>query len=144
MKRGEKMYELETGVMVFSKKTVGNEYFSIGGKKTNFQIKEFACHDGSDEIRIDEELVEKLQIIRSYFGVPVSINSGYRSPEHNAFVGGVKNSNHVLGKAADIVVKGVSPKTVAEFAKKIGFRGVGLYKDFTHVDTRDKTSYWNG
>ena len=114
------MYEIETGIMVFSKKTVGNEYFSIGGKKTNFQIKEFASHDGADEIRIDEELVEKLQIIRSYFGVPVSINSGYRTPSHNAFVGGVKNSNHVLGKAADIVVKGVSPKTVAEFAKKIG------------------------
>ena len=136
------MYELENGVMVFSKKTSGEESFSIGGKKTNFKIKEFACKDGSDEIKIDEELVEKLQIIRSYFGVPVNINSAYRTPSHNAAVGGVKNSNHVLGKAADIVVKGVSPKTVAEFAKKIGFRGVGLYKDFTHVDTRDKTAYW--
>lgn len=143
-KRGEKMYEIEHGVMVFSKKVSGEEFFSIGGKKTNFKIKEFASHDGTDEIRIDEELVEKLQIIRSYFGVPVTINSGYRSPSHNHSVGGVENSNHVLGKAADISVRGVSPKSVAEFAKKIGFGGVGTYKDFTHVDTREKTSYWNG
>lgn len=138
------MFELEKGVESYSLRRDGGESFYIGGRKSNFKIKEFACKDGSDEIKIEDELVEKLQIIRSYFNAPVTINSAYRTPSWNRSVGGVTNSNHVLGKAADIVVKGHSPSEVAAFAKKIGFRGVGTYKDFVHVDTREKVSYWNG
>lgn len=134
--------EIEKGVTVFSKVKVKNEYFYIGGKKTNFQIKEFACKDGSDLIKVDDELVEKLQIMREYFGNAIIINSGYRNTIHNKNVGGSPTSQHLLGKAADIVVRGHTPKEVAEFAKKIGFRGVGLYKDFVHVDTRKTISYW--
>ena len=33
---------------------------------------------------------------------------------------------------------------LATMAKKIGFTGVGTYKDFVHVDTRPNVSYWNG
>lgn len=138
------MIEIEMGVCEFSKKTDGEEYFSINGKKTNFQIKEFACKDGTNLIKIDDELVEKLQIIRTYYNKPVIINSAYRTDEHNREVGGSPNSQHLLGKACDIVVKGIMPKTVGEFAKKIGFRGVGIYKDFVHVDTRKDISYWVG
>ena len=136
--------EIEYGVGEFSKKKEGNEFFTINGKKTNFQVKEFACKDGSDTIKVDDELVEKLQCMRSYFGVPITINSGYRTPSHNRTVGGSPTSQHLLGKAADIVVKGKSPKVVAEFAKKIGFTGVGTYTNFVHVDTRPTPSYWNG
>lgn len=136
--------ELENGVKEYSKKIAGDDYFYINGKKTNFQIKEFACKDGTDLIKIDDELVEKLQIIRSYYNKPVIINSGYRTNVHNKKVGGSANSQHLLGKACDIVVKGISPKTVGEFAKKIGFTGVGIYKDFVHVDTRKNISYWIG
>lgn len=138
------MYEIEIGTGCYSKSQYGNEYFSIGKKKTNFQIKEFACNDGSDVILVNDELVEKLQIMRSYFGVPITINSGYRTPDYNAKVGGVNDSQHTLGKAADIVVRGINPKTVANFAKRIGFMGVGTYKDFVHVDVRENKSYWNG
>ena len=136
--------ELENGVKVYSKKANGNDYFYINGKRTNFQIKEFACKDGSDEIKIDDELVEKLQILRSYYNKPLVINSGYRTNAHNTKVGGSPNSQHLLGKACDIVIKGIMPKTLGELAKKIGFTGVGIYKDFVHVDTRLNVSYWNG
>ena len=136
--------EIEYGVGEFSKKKEGNKFFTINGKKTNFQIKEFACKDGSDTIKVDDELVEKLQCMRSYFGVPITINSGYRTTSYNRTVGGSSNSQHLLGKAADIVVKGVSPKKVGTFAKNIGFTGVGIYKDFVHVDTRPTPSHWNG
>ena len=136
--------EIEYGVGEFSKKKEGNEFFTINGKKTNFQIKEFACKDGSDTIKVDDELVEKLQCMRTYFAAPITINSGYRTPSHNRTVGGSPTSQHLLGKAADIVVRGKSPKVVAEFAKRIGFTGVGTYKNFVHVDTRPTPSYWNG
>ena len=38
---------------------------------------------------------------------PIVINSGYRSPQVNAAVGGVKGSNHLTGCAADIRVAGI-------------------------------------
>ena len=43
-----------------------------------------------------------LQPIRDTLGAPVYINSGYRSKRLNARVGGVPNSRHLQGKAADI------------------------------------------
>lgn len=45
-----------------------------------------------------------LQPLRNYLGVPVTISSGYRSPQVNAAVGGVRSSQHMFGQAADIVV----------------------------------------
>ena len=52
--------------------------------------------------------VEVLQPIRDAYGQPIIVSSGYRCPALNAAVGGVKNSQHVLGQAADI--KAVNPK----------------------------------
>lgn len=46
--------------------------------------------------------VEVLQPIRNAWGKPIKVTSGYRSVKLNASVGGVKNSQHVLGQAADI------------------------------------------
>ena len=50
-----------------------------------------------------EFLVEKiLDPLRELWGAPIYVNSGYRSPAVNAAVGGVKNSQHLRGEAADI------------------------------------------
>ncbi len=46
--------------------------------------------------------IHVLQPLRDTLGTPVYINSGYRSKRLNAKVGGVPNSRHLLGKAADI------------------------------------------
>ena len=46
--------------------------------------------------------IHVLQPLRDKVGAPVYINSGYRSKKLNAKVGGVPNSRHLLGKAADI------------------------------------------
>ena len=46
--------------------------------------------------------VEILQPIRDAWGQPIKVTSGYRCPRVNELVGGVKNSQHVLGQAADI------------------------------------------
>ena len=47
-----------------------------------------------------------LQPLRDYMGEPIIINSGYRSPELNQKIGGVRSSQHVIGEAADINCKG--------------------------------------
>ena len=46
--------------------------------------------------------VEVLQPIRDAWGKPIVVSSGYRCTRLNAMIGGVKNSQHILGQAADI------------------------------------------
>ena len=83
-----------------------------------FRVREFRCRDGSDAILIDEALVVLLQCIREHFGKAVTITSGYRTAAHNTAVGGSKNSQHLLGRAADIQVSGASVEDVAAYAVK--------------------------
>ncbi|MBE6639668.1 MAG: DUF882 domain-containing protein [Ruminococcaceae bacterium] len=117
----------------------------------NFKVSEFKCKCGKycSEIKVDEKLVEYLQKIRDHFAVPIAINSAYRCKTHNKNVGGSTNSRHMKGEAADIVVKGIAPKEVAQYAESLGILGIGLYetaKDgyFVHVDTRTTKSFWYG
>lgn len=110
----------------------------------NFTVREFACSDGSDTVLIDTRLVELLQKIRDHFGTSVRITSGYRTKIYNAKIGGVANSYHVNGMAADIVVQGISPKRVAQYAETLDCGGVGWYerKKFVHIDTRKNRVCW--
>ena len=119
-----------------------------GGKKlsTNFAVKEFACKDGSDAVLVAPRLVMVLQSIRSRFGVTVTINSGYRTPQYNAKVGGVAHSQHCYGTAADIVVRGKTPAQVAAYARQLmpDWGGVGVYDSFCHIDVREAKADWKG
>lgn len=123
----------------YSKKRDGNKKVSA-----NFRVREFSCSDGSDPIFIDSELVTVLQKIRTHFGKAVTITSAYRTPAHNMSVGGTAYSQHMYGKAADIKVRGVSPKAVAAYAEKILYNkgGIGIYDTFTHIDVRAAKSRW--
>ncbi len=119
----------------------------------DFVKAEFDSKDGAkmpDAVLSNiKKLAESLQVLRDYFGVPISINSGYRSPARNKAVGGVPNSQHVKGMAADIVVKGKSPKEVATAIFKLQNEGkmkkggVGLYNTFVHYDIRGNNVRWN-
>lgn len=119
-----------------------------GGKQlsAHFKVREFACGDGSDAVLVAPRLVMVLETIRTHFGTAVRINSGYRTPQYNAKVGGVAHSQHCYGTAADITVRGQAPATVAAFARSImpDWGGVGIYskKGFTHIDVREKRSDW--
>ena len=110
----------------------------------NFTVSEFACQDGSDKVLIDTDLVAILQKIRDRFGKPITINSAYRTASHNRKAGGVSNSQHVKGTAADIVVSGVAPVEVAKYAEYImpNKGGIGVYPGFVHIDVRANRSRW--
>ena len=106
--------------------------------KSFMLAKEFACKDGTDNILIDSQLIETLEKIRNHFGAPITINSGFRTVKHNRNVGGAKASYHCKGMAADIVVKGHSPKEVAKYADSILEKGgVIRYTNFVHIDIRE-------
>lgn len=112
----------------------------------NFILSEFACKDGSKNILVDYELVQLLQQLRDTIGKPVVITSGYRTEAYNKRCGGIATSHHLTGKAADIKITGMTPLQVALAADKIGFKGIGVYPTFTHVDVAGsvtgKKLYW--
>lgn len=58
-----------------------------------------------------------LQPLREKLGKPITVNSCFRCSELNKAVGGAKNSQHLTGSAADIVVKGISIYDLANFIK---------------------------
>ncbi len=128
-------------IKAYSKAKDGNKKLS-----TNFRVKEFACTDGSDPIFIDTELVAVLQKIRAHFGKSVTITSAYRTPTKNKACGGTTYSQHLYGKAADIKIKGVTPKKVAAYAETLLPKsgGIGIYSTFTHIDVRANKSRWKG
>lgn len=119
----------------------------------DFKVRELRCRDGSDTVMVDETLTVVLQCIREHFGKPVTITSGYRTAAHNAAVGGAKSSQHLLGRAADIRVAGVSVEDVAAYAESLmpDWGGVGRYPvkagratGWVHVDTRAEKARWRG
>ena len=122
------------------------------GSTRNFAWSEFYSKDGSGfsggkvsstQVRENvRRLMYKLEAVRKKAGnAPISINSGFRSINHNANVGGASNSLHMYGVAADIVVSGRSVSTVMGYAKTSGFSGIIRYSSFTHVDSRVEYPY---
>ena len=122
-------------------------YFKKENQKLseNFTLREFHCKcSRCSTTMLDERLVQILQQLRHHFNVPIRINSGYRCKEHNAEVGGVSNSAHMRGMAADIYVTGIAPKVVAQYAEQIGVGCVGLYEDFVHFGSAEEKRFWLG
>ena len=71
-----------------------------------------------DDIANMKLLAEKvLQPLRDHYGVGIKVNSGYRSPDVNAAVGGSRTSDHCKGQAADIEIPGIANAVVAQYIK---------------------------
>ena len=119
----------------------------------NFTKQEFESKDGSpmpdDVLSNVIKLATQLQIIRDAIDEPLHINSAYRSPEHNKRIGGVKNSQHVFGKAADLTTKNLTPEQLHYVIEELINDGnllqggLGLYNGFVHYDIRGKKARWD-
>ncbi|GAA3620670.1 YcbK family protein [Flavivirga jejuensis] len=119
----------------------------------NFNKIEFESRDGStmpeNVLENIKELAVNLQIVRDILKEPIHINSGYRSEAYNAKINGVKNSQHILGKAADITMKQYTSKDLALIFEDLILKGVlkegglGLYNGFIHYDIRGHRARWN-
>lgn len=82
--------------------------------KNYFQLSEFLRSSKARALNLDNlpsfEVVDNLRALRDNvlnplreeYGQPIIVTSGYRSARLNAAVGGVANSQHLLGQAADI------------------------------------------
>lgn len=119
-----------------------------------FDREEFRCQCGGRycngfPVEPEESLVRTCDEIRRRLGVPVSIvdagGSGVRCPQHNANVGGVANSNHLYGKAADLH-SSKSPQEMYRVAEEVlGNTGeLGLYSWGIHVGVNCAYSRFRG
>lgn len=105
--------------------------------------------------QMDRRLLALLVNLRAKLDVPgkqkIDLISGYRSPHTNASLrakggahtGVATRSQHMLGKASDIMVQGVSLDKVRRAALALGGGGVGYYPrdGFVHVDT-GRVRHW--
>lgn len=101
-----------------------------------------------------------LEALREYYGSPIFLNCTYRSPAHNARVGGKPNSLHLKFNAVDFTVSNKSNLQVLynkliEYDNSGAFEflpaksmGIGRYPTFLHLDTRGtlgmRSSRWRG
>lgn len=109
----------------------------------HFTLGEFASHCGNDMVMVHPKLVTGLMALREWAGVPVTINSSFRTPLHNSHVGGAAKSKHRLGQAADVTVENKTPSEVAAWAEGMGWGGVGRYDNFTHLDVSGEGRRWD-
>jgi len=130
----------------------------------NFNINEFACKDGTpvpDSLECNViVLAQNLQNLRDDLNknrpasvpkdvdISVQITSGYRTPAYNKKIGGVNNSQHPKGKAADLTCKWLTPKQLAARIEKLIAEGhmkqggIGIYPGFCHYDCRGTYARW--
>ena len=124
----------------------GDFYF-----RSNFQVKEFGCKDGSDFIKVSSKTLDALEIFRNVLHLPVIITSAYRALYYNRVkVKSSDTSQHVKGTAVDIdytweMKMLYSPEKIIDIAVSCGFTGIGYYDywedgkhiNFFHFDTRE-------
>lgn len=122
----------------------------------NFNLSEFDCSCGCNmptEVLANIKIVAiNLQILRDFVHSSITVNSAYRCKDYNRRIGGASRSQHVLGKASDISVKGFTPDEVHDILQNLRkkpmlegviFQGIGRYDTFTHVDIRQNYAYWD-
>ena len=120
----------------------------------NFKLSEFTDYS---VVQLDPVIITNLtrlalalETIRTYFNDnQIIINSGYRDPAHNSSVGGVSNSQHLYGLAADFTIENYTPYEVQAGLRVLKNRlefplgGLGLYDTFTHFDIRGYYALWD-
>ena len=111
-----------------------------------FSLDEFNCPSLPDSGKnMDSEFLSKLEHSRELAGIPFKITSGFRTESHNKSVGGVTNSSHLSGVAADIAVgSGNERYVILNALIRAGFKRIGVAKTFIHADTDFKkpNSVW--
>ena len=131
--------------------------FSAHFSDAEFRCK--CCESLPDEAAplggISPRLIQALEELRKKLGnkpLTITPHGGYRCKKENARVKDrAKKSQHILGRASDVVHEDWLPYEIAEVAETIlEFKqgGIGLYNDYTHVDVRgcygQKSARWKG
>jgi len=101
-----------------------------------FTLSEFDSPDlPNSGVNMDSGFLTKLDTAREYAGISFRITSGYRTKSHNTNVGGVPDSSHTKGYAADIACSSGSERyIIIKALLDAGFNRIGVASTFIHVD----------
>lgn len=103
-------------------------------KYPNFNKGEFDCeHTGLNEMK--PEFMEKLQTLRTAYGKPMRITSGYRHPTHPVEARKThSNGEHTQGMCCDVACSDGSTRfNLVRLALELGFTRIGIAKNFVHL-----------
>lgn len=118
-----------------------SEHFSTA----ELQCRGLTCGDGHGchVNGVKQELLDALEVLRTVIGKPITINDAFRCAIHNAQVGGVPDSQHLLGIAADISVPGMTGAELEAAARQVpAINGIGRGANYLHIDTRETPAEW--
>lgn len=127
--------------MLFSRKKK-DAYLVWKERFPYFEPEEVLDKDGQKlfwskgEMLVSELALNKLCEFRRVLGEPIIVNSGFRSSRYNASIGGAMNSFHCLGLAFDVKSPKIDLGILYREAKLFGWRGIGRYDTFLHIDWR--------
>lgn len=102
------------------------------------------------QIDVDPQLLDILWQIQQRTGNhrTFEVISAYRSPQTNEMLrstttGVAKTSQHIIGKAIDVRLRGLDTAVLRDTARQLHLGGVGYYaqSDFVHIDT-GRPRYW--
>lgn len=102
---------------------------------THFTNDDFKC-PCCGKLAMKDYFLVKLEAFRVRWDRPMKINSGMRCEKENARVGGVPNSRHLFGDAADVAVIAGDRYAFIKLSFECGFAGIGVGKTFIHFDCR--------
>jgi uncharacterized protein YcbK (DUF882 family) len=116
----------------------------MGDLTTNISRHEVACNCSCGFDTIDYETLMVVQQACDYFSgiignkCTLDVNSGCRCANWNKHVGGSKDSQHLYGRAIDHCIREISISELADYylKKYPGKYGIGIYKNFIHLDTK--------
>lgn len=138
-----KLHHLHTGESVDVAYKTANGYNSSGVKMLNHFLRDHRTNETAD---YDPREFDLLHALLTKLGKPnatIDIVCGYRTPwsnnflrTRNAVTGVAEHSQHMLSKAIDIRIPGVSTLALRNAALSLGMGGVGYYptSGFVHVD----------
>jgi zinc D-Ala-D-Ala carboxypeptidase len=95
---------------------------------------------GEPDLVVETEFLDRLERLRVRYARPMPINSGYRTPQHNAVVSKTGTTGpHTTGRAVDVRVTGPDAVDLVRLAFMCGFTGVGVSQKggaarFIHLD----------
>ena len=114
----------------------------MGDLSDHFSRHEFACNCGCGKDTVDAELLTICEIVREIEGGPVRVASGHRCRVHNQRAGGASKSQHLYGRAADLIVRDPEHTALILDQKFPDKYGIGVYDHWIHVDSRADRARW--
>jgi uncharacterized protein YcbK (DUF882 family) len=118
----------------------------MGDITEHLSVWELECKCGQCKFLVNKHLILRLQEVRYAMDEPLIINSAYRCELYNERVGGSAKSYHTKGRAVDICTRGWTSQKrmrLLESALYHDFRGIGLARNYMHIDTRKgPTKLW--